>query len=64
MGVHLVKALPVIPTGQLQIATWLYTLHSAFTPHMSRHGSTHLDRKHAFSSGQSELNTHSGRHSK
>jgi hypothetical protein len=61
---HWAKALPVILAGQLHIATWLYTLHSALMPHMFRQGSTHLERTQALSRGQSELRTHSGRQPK
>lgn len=58
------NAFPVMCSPQLQIGICLYTSHIAFgaqTPPVQ--GFMHLLFLHALSCGQSELNTHSGRHS-
>ena len=56
------KALPLIPTGHLQMGIWLTTSHIALSPHVPWHGFLHLFLKHAWVFWQSELRTHSGRH--
>ena len=59
--VHWTNAFPTIPLGQLHMGTWLYTKHSALTPHVPGQGSTHLFLKQALFWGQSVFSTHSGR---
>lgn len=64
MGLHCMKAFPVVLAGQVQTAMWLTTWHKAFNPHVLIQGSTQCCLTHALSIGQSELIVHSGRHSK
>lgn len=42
IALHWMYELPVIPGGQLQVITWLYTLQSAVGAHAPTHGSTHF----------------------
>lgn len=63
-GMHWLNALPVIFPGQLHIGIWLMTLHRALAAQAPIHGFIHLFLEQAWSLGQSEFKTHSGRHSR
>lgn len=61
IALHSIKALPLVPCGQLHIGTWFITLHNACIPHVPMHGSTHLFLIHALFLLQSVFRIHSGR---
>lgn len=60
MGWQLIKALPVVPSGQVHIGIWLYTLHCAVCPHADIHGSSHLFLIQALFIAHSIFDKHSG----
>lgn len=62
IGLHWMKADPVIPARQLHVGMWFITSQTALWPQVPGHGLTHLLRIQALSRLQSEFNTHSGLH--
>ena len=62
MVTHWVKGSPLNPELQVQVAIWFTTWHRAFMPQVPGQGSMHFRLEHALLAGQSELDTHSGRH--
>jgi hypothetical protein len=59
---HCMKASPVCPSGQEQVAVWSLTKHMALRPQTApkAHGFIHFLSRQALSNGQSVLSTHSG----
>lgn len=62
LGMHWMKASPVCPSGQAQVAVWSLTKQMALRPQTApeAHGSMHFLSRQALSNGQSVLSTHSG----
>jgi hypothetical protein len=60
---HWMKASPVCPSGQAQVAVWSLTEQMALKPQIApkAHGSMHFLSRQALSRGQSVLSMHSAR---